>query len=81
MAGPAAKETRPLLRVDKLRVEFATRGGVLRAVDDISFEIEEGEVLGVSHQPLGSGHSLGLAAPLVGIGAVGLFKVVGGGAK
>ena len=37
----------PLLEVDRLRVEFPTRRGVLVAVDDISFSIEEGEVLGV----------------------------------
>ncbi len=36
-----------LLEVNRLRVEFPTRRGVLVAVDDISFTIEEGEVLGV----------------------------------
>jgi peptide/nickel transport system ATP-binding protein len=65
MAGPAAKETRPLLRVDKLRVEFATRGGVLRAVDDISFEIKEGEVLGVVGES-GAGKSL-TGAAIIGL--------------
>ncbi|MBN9005076.1 MAG: ABC transporter ATP-binding protein [Rhizobiales bacterium] len=39
--------TEPVLSVQNLRVEFATRRGVLRAIDDISFDIAEGEVLGV----------------------------------
>jgi peptide/nickel transport system ATP-binding protein len=39
--------TEPVLSVKKLRVEFATRRGVLRAIDDISFDIAKGEVLGV----------------------------------
>jgi peptide/nickel transport system ATP-binding protein len=33
--------------VQNLRVEFATRRGVLRAIDGISFDIAKGEVLGV----------------------------------
>jgi peptide/nickel transport system ATP-binding protein len=36
--------TEPVLSVKKLRVEFATRRGVLRAIDDISFDIAKGEV-------------------------------------
>ena len=36
-----------LLEVEHLRIEFPTRRGTLLAVDDISFTIEEGEVLGV----------------------------------
>jgi peptide/nickel transport system ATP-binding protein len=39
--------TEPVLSVQNLRVEFATRRGVLRAIDDISFDIAKGEVLGV----------------------------------
>jgi len=39
--------TEPVLSVKNLRVEFATRRGVLRAIDDISFDIAKGEVLGV----------------------------------
>jgi peptide/nickel transport system ATP-binding protein len=37
----------PLLSVRNLRVEIATRRGTLLAVDDASFDIAEGEVLGV----------------------------------
>ena len=37
----------PLLQVRNLVVEFPTRRGTLTAVDNISFDIAEGEVLGV----------------------------------
>jgi peptide/nickel transport system ATP-binding protein len=37
----------PLLQVEHLRVEFPTRRGRLVALDDVSFEIEEREVLGI----------------------------------
>jgi len=47
----------PLLQVKNLRVEFPTRRGVLTAVDDVSFEIREGEVLGVVGES-GAGKSL-----------------------
>ncbi len=36
-----------LLQVERLRVEFPTRRGRLVAVDDVSFDIHAGEVLGV----------------------------------
>jgi ABC-type glutathione transport system ATPase component len=36
-----------LLRVEELRVGFATSGGFVRAVDGVSFEIRRGEVLGL----------------------------------
>ena len=37
----------PLLEVRHLRVEFPTRRGTLVAIDDVSFTISAGEVLGV----------------------------------
>ncbi len=37
----------PVLSVRDLRVEFPTRRGTLVAVDDVSFDIAPGEVLGV----------------------------------
>jgi peptide/nickel transport system ATP-binding protein len=37
----------PLLEVENLTVEFATPGGVVRAVDDVSFTLGHGEVLGL----------------------------------
>jgi len=39
--------SQPVLSVRDLRVEFATRRGVLTALDGVSFEINRGEVLGV----------------------------------
>jgi len=46
-----------LLQVSHLRVEFPTRHGVLTAVDDVSFDIAPGEVLGVVGES-GAGKSL-----------------------
>ena len=53
--------TAPLLEVRNLRVEFPTRRGTLLAVDDISFSIAPGEVLGVVGES-GAGKSLTGAA-------------------
>jgi peptide/nickel transport system ATP-binding protein len=50
-----------LLEVDRLRIEFPTRRGILVAVDDVSFSIEEGEVLGVVGES-GAGKSVTGAA-------------------
>lgn len=47
----------PLLEVSHLRVEFPTRRGTLRALDDISFDIAPGEILGVVGES-GAGKSL-----------------------
>ncbi|HUI19300.1 MAG TPA: ABC transporter ATP-binding protein [Alphaproteobacteria bacterium] len=47
----------PLLEVEHLRVQFPTRRGTLTAVDDVSFEIGEGEVLGVVGES-GAGKSI-----------------------
>jgi peptide/nickel transport system ATP-binding protein len=47
----------PLLEVKNLRVEFPTRRGTLVAVDDVSFDIAPGEVLGVVGES-GAGKSL-----------------------
>jgi peptide/nickel transport system ATP-binding protein len=46
-----------LLEVEHLRIEFPTRRGTLVAVDDVSFTIGEGEVLGVVGES-GAGKSL-----------------------
>ena len=47
----------PVLEVKNLRVEFPTRKGTLVAVDDISFHVNEGEVLGVVGES-GAGKSM-----------------------
>jgi peptide/nickel transport system ATP-binding protein len=51
----------PLLEVRNLRVEFPTRRGALVAVDDVSFSIASGEVLGVVGES-GAGKSVTGAA-------------------
>jgi peptide/nickel transport system ATP-binding protein len=56
---------RPLLEVRNLRVEFPTRRGTLVAVDDVSFSIEPGEVLGVVGES-GAGKSL-TGAAIIGL--------------
>ena len=55
----------PLLEVNNLRVEFPTRHGTLLALDDISFSIEPGEILGVVGES-GAGKSL-TGAAIIGL--------------
>jgi len=59
------RNTPPLLTVENLRVEVPTRRGVLVAVDDISFDIAPGEVLGVVGES-GAGKSL-TGAAIIGL--------------
>jgi peptide/nickel transport system ATP-binding protein len=55
----------PLLEVKNLRVEFPTRRGTLLALDDISFSIAPGEILGVVGES-GAGKSL-TGASIIGL--------------
>jgi peptide/nickel transport system ATP-binding protein len=57
--------TAPLLQVRNLRVEFPTRHGTLLALDDISFHINPGEILGVVGES-GAGKSL-TGAAIIGL--------------
>jgi peptide/nickel transport system ATP-binding protein len=59
-----------LLEVKQLRVEFPARKGTLVAVDDVSFEIGRGEVLGVVGES-GAGKSL------TGMAIIGLLEPPG----
>ena len=61
-SGPAAQS---LLQVRHLRVEFETRRGVLVALDDVSFDIAPGEILGVVGES-GAGKSL-TGAAIIGL--------------
>jgi len=47
----------PLLEVTHLRISFHTRSGVYRAVNDVSFVLEKGEILGIVGES-GSGKSV-----------------------
>src|SRR5829696_1589399 len=38
---------RPALQVKSLKTQFFTRAGIVFAVDDVSFEVGEGETLGI----------------------------------
>ena len=55
----------PLLEVQNLRVEFPTRTGVLTALDNVSFTVQQGEVLGVVGES-GAGKSL-TGASIIGL--------------
>src|SRR5687768_16228163 len=59
-----------LLEVDRLRIEFPTRRGTLVAVDGVSFQIEEGEVLGVVGES-------GAGKTLTGLAVIGLLEPPG----
>ena len=54
-----------LLQVKNLIVEFPSRHGTLRAIDDISFDIAPGEILGVVGES-GAGKSL-TGAAIIGL--------------
>src|SRR5262245_40934549 len=57
----------PLLEVNRLRVDFPTRRGTLVGVDDVSFDVAPGEVLGVVGES-GAGKSL------TGLAIIGLLE-------
>src|SRR3954454_23581696 len=66
----AALMTEPVLSVRNLQVEFASRRGTLRAIDGVSFDIAQGEVLGVVGES-GAGKSV------TGLSVIGLIDPPG----
>ena len=54
---PGRKETSPLLQVRNLRTYFDSEEGVVKAVDDISLQLEKGNTLGIVGES-GSGKSV-----------------------
>jgi oligopeptide/dipeptide ABC transporter ATP-binding protein len=67
-----------LLTVQNLQTHFPTRAGLVRAVDDVSFTIEEGELLGLVGES-GSGKSITALSILRLISPPG--KIAGGSIK
>ena len=63
--APSDSSTAPLLEVRDLVVEFPTRRGTLRALDQVSFSIAPGEILGVVGES-GAGKSL-TGASIIGL--------------
>jgi oligopeptide/dipeptide ABC transporter ATP-binding protein len=69
----------PLLEVRNLQVSFHTRSGVYRAVNDVSFHVERGEVLGLVGES-GSGKSV-TCSTLLGLIPQPPGRIEGGSAR
>jgi peptide/nickel transport system ATP-binding protein len=54
--SPPPRTSEPLIRIDHLKVEYLSPRGPVRAVDDVSFALKPGEVLGLAGES-GSGKS------------------------
>src|SRR5436305_9084187 len=64
-----------LLEVKNLQTQFPTRAGLVRAVDGVSFHLDEGELLGLVGES-GCGKSITALSLMRLVGAPG--KIVGG---
>ena len=69
------KKDKPLLKVDNLKVSFFTPAGEVKAVNGISYELHENEIMGIVGES-GSGKSVE-AYTIMGLLA-GYGKVCGG---
>ncbi|MCU1571907.1 MAG: oligopeptide/dipeptide transporter, ATPase subunit [Naasia sp.] len=54
-------EIKPLISVENLTVEFPVRGSAVRAVDDVSFEVGHGEIVGLVGESASGKSTLGLS--------------------
>ena len=61
----------PIVKIEKLRQYFPVRGGNVRAVDDVSFEINRGEVFGLVGES-------GCGKTTLGRSLIGLYQPTGG---
>jgi len=68
----------PILTVEDLRVEFATYGGIVKAVRGVSFELQRGETLAIVGES-GCGKSVTVQA-LMGLIPIPPGKITGGAA-
>ena len=66
----------PVLQVEDLQTYFFTRGGIVKAVDGISFELQKGETLGIVGES-GSGKSM-TAWSILGLVPKPAGRIVGG---
>ena len=57
--------TQPLLEVKNISVEFKTRGSALKAIDDLSIDVQAGEILGLVGES-GAGKSM-MGAAILGL--------------
>jgi len=76
MDAATAIQARPLLEIENLRTYFHNRDGVVRAVDDVSYSVHAGEMLGVVGES-GCGKSI-TALSVMGLVPKPAGKVVGG---
>src|SRR5260221_13403102 len=73
---PANPTMAPLLRVDDLRTSFFTSDGEVRAVDGVTFDIEDGRTVGLVGES-GCGKSV-TALSIIRLLAKGTGRITGG---